>query len=268
MNDGLGRRQSDGVRPRVTFVVPCFEEEKRLPRDELKRLLNESTDLTLLFVDDGSRDGTRNALEALRLEVPDRVRVLGLTQNRGKGEAVRIGMRHALLGDADCVGYFDADMATSTKDLRRLMSEIRDPSVAAVLGSRVQLMGHVIQRSTYRHYAGRGFATAASLLLAQPFYDTQCGAKLFRRSPLLEAMLDEPFLTRWLFDVELLGRLLTGTETLAPVVPTALRELPLRNWRDVPGSKIGARDAAQSALALAFVWLDLARRRARARRRP
>ena len=50
----------------------------------------------------------------------------------------------------------------------------------------------------------------ASLILHARVYDTQCGAKLFRRSAALEAALADPFLSRWSFDVELLGRMLIG----------------------------------------------------------
>ncbi len=256
---------------RVTFVVPCFDEAARLRRShiELEALLASATTVSLLFVDDGSRDGTRELLDGIRARVPERVRVLALTPNRGKGEAVRLGMREALAPSrsppCDLVGYFDADMATPRADLLRLVGALRDPSLSAVLGSRVKLMGHDIERSTVRHYAGRVFATAASLLLKQPFYDTQCGAKLFRRTPLLEAVLDEPFVTRWLFDVELLGRLLTGTETLAGDASAAFREVPLERWHDVPGSKVGLRGASASAFDLTRVGLDLARRRSRVR---
>ena len=50
-------------------------------------------------------------------------------------------------------------------------------------------------------------ATLAALILRQPFYDTQCGAKLFRNTPALAGALSEPFRSPWAFDLELLGRL-------------------------------------------------------------
>ena len=79
-----------------------------------------------------------------------------------------------------------------------------------ILASRVSLLGRRIVRSTRRHYLGRIFATLASRILRVAVYDTQCGAKLFRCAPALAAALRDPFLSRWVFDVELLGRLLTG----------------------------------------------------------
>jgi dolichyl-phosphate beta-glucosyltransferase len=81
------------------------------------------------------------------------------------------------------------------------------------------------------------FATFASLTLRLPVYDTQCGAKLFRRTDALRRALDRPFRSRWIFDVELIDRLLQGGPGVAPLSPRDLEELPLRSWRDVSGSK-------------------------------
>ena len=61
-----------------------------------------------------------------------------------------------------------------------------------------------------RHYVGRLFATASSLILDMTVYDTQCGAKVLRAGPALRAALATPFHSRWAFDVELLGRLHNG----------------------------------------------------------
>jgi hypothetical protein len=95
------------------------------------------------------------------------------------------------------------------------------------------------------------FATAASLSLGVGVYDTQCGAKLFRATPELERLIELPFLTRWIFDVELLARMSRsrrgGPETQLEDV---VFEYPLFDWQDVAGSKVRGRDFAKAAVEL------------------
>ena len=92
--------------------------------------------------------------------------------------------------------------------MARLVDTLADDEhLQVVIGSRVGLLGHDIDRSLRRHYLGRIFATVSSAVLDLPVYDTQCGAKAFRVTPALRAALADPFTSRWAFDVELLGRL-------------------------------------------------------------
>jgi dolichyl-phosphate beta-glucosyltransferase len=249
------------------LVVPCYNEAARLDEDALAALVaGEIPCARLLMVDDGSRDETGVRLARLcQRAPPGRIELLALPRNRGKAEAVRQGLLRALADGAPVVGYFDADLSTPVPEIRRLLEVLADGDAQAVIGARVSLLGSDIRRSMVRHYLGRVFATAASLLLQTQIYDTQCGAKLFRRSPALAAALDEPFLSRWSFDVELLGRLLVGTATVAPVDQQKVVEVPLRAWRDVPGSKLRFGAMAGALVELSRIGLDLERRRRSAR---
>jgi glycosyltransferase involved in cell wall biosynthesis len=245
------------------LVVPCYNEAERLDGDALLSLVAGEVPATrLLLVDDGSRDDTGARLAALALRAPGRIETLALDQNRGKAEAVRQGLHQALARGATLVGYFDADLSTPVAEIRRLLGLLdARPDVLAVIGARISLLGNDIQRSHTRHYLGRVFATLASLILQARVYDTQCGAKLFRRSAALEAALREPFLSRWSFDVELLGRLLVGDTTVPAIAESQILEVPLRQWRDVPGSKLRLGGMAGALKELAEIAADLARRR-------
>ena len=124
-----------------------------------------------------------------------------------------------------------------------------------VFGARVQLLGRVIERRAVRHYLGRVFATAASLMLGLRIYDTQCGAKLFRASPAMQALFQEPFATRWLVDIEILARLIQARRgTALPQAEDIIYEFPLPEWRDVAGSKVKAWDFAKGLCGLARIY--------------
>jgi dolichyl-phosphate beta-glucosyltransferase len=229
------------------IVVPCFNEERRLSPDSFERALALEPRLSFRFVDDGSKDGTRAVLEKLRERAPHRIAVQALAQNSGKAEAVRQGMLAAFDAGSPVAGYWDADLATPLEELPGFLDVIEGSTdVDVVLGSRVKLLGRKIERRFYRHVYGRAFATVVSLMLDLPVYDTQCGAKLFRNTASVREAFGERFLSRWIFDVELLMRLVAGwnAESLEPA--DRIVEMPLHTWTDVPGSKVGPGDAVRA----------------------
>lgn len=229
----------------MAMVIPAWNEAKRLDDAAFLAFVRAQDTVDLRFVDDGSRDDTPTRLAALAAAAPGRISVQRLEVNRGKAEAVRTGLAAAIADGYPLVGYLDADLAAPL-DTAMLLREvlIKMPLVSMVLGSRVKLLGWRIRRSEQRHYLGRAFATFASIALALPVYDTQCGAKAMRASPALAAALEAPFLSRWLFDVELIARLRDA------VGADALRELPLPRWEDPGGSSVGLKDFVRAPLEL------------------
>ncbi len=245
---------------RLVWILPCFDEESRIDADAYWALIDREPSTSLILVDDGSRDRTSLRLQEIVDRHPDRVSLVALSRNQGKAEAIRQGMLRALAVSVDIIGFADADLATPPAELRRLAELTRQGNHDVVMGSRVQLLGRTIQRRALRHYVGRLFATCASLSLGLPVYDTQCGAKLFRRSPALAAALGRPFESRWAFDVELLGRLLRPGDGLAGVPVDRIWEEPLRAWTDVAGSKLTAVAALRTVFELARIGWELRRR--------
>ncbi|HEY1984412.1 MAG TPA: glycosyltransferase [Terracidiphilus sp.] len=227
------------------IVVPCYNEELRLPVSSYRAFLMQRPSVKLLFVNDGSTDATQIVLERMRAEFPLAVEVLSLERNRGKAEAVRRGLKQASsMNGVAFTGFWDADLATPLDELTRLIQLLSQRSaVDMILGSRVRLLGRSIERRPLRHYFGRVFATLASLTLELPVYDTQCGAKIFRITPTLLQIFDTPFQSPWTFDVEILARYrqIRGAEARSGIY-----EEPLRVWRDVDGSKVTSWDALKA----------------------
>ena len=144
-----------------------------MPRAAFRDHLNEQPPIDLLFVDDGSTDGTRRVLEELVTSAPARLSVLGLAANQGKGEAIRQGVLSAFDRGYEFIGYWDADLATPLEAVQAFIPVLdRQPTLQCVFGARVKLMGRSITRRSIRHYAGRLFAAATSLTLGLGIYDT------------------------------------------------------------------------------------------------
>jgi len=240
---------------RAIVVVPCYNEAERLRPETFLAAVQEHSTLQFLFVDDGSRDATAQLLDALVARMPERLSSLKLSTNRGKAEAVRLGIREAFKRSPELVGFLDADLSTPVSELPTLAAAFDDPEILAVLGSRVALLGREIQRSNRRHYLGRVFATLASITLGLRVYDTQCGAKLFRVTGPIGTIFDREFLSSWAFDVEILARLrqMERARQIQPVARTVV-EVPLRQWTDIRGSKIGLGDSFIATLQLLLIW--------------
>ncbi len=236
----------------LTLVIPCYQEGHRLRVEPFERFLADQPGVRLLFVDDGSTDATAERLSAIRAGRPDRIEILRLTRNAGKGEAVRRGLLAAMAAGPDLVGFWDADLSTPL-DLVHEFVAVLDarPQVEWVIGSRWRGLGRSIERNALRHYLSRVFATAVSLVLGVAVYDTQCGAKVFRASALLERVVATPFRSRWIFDVELLARLRAEAASgRAEPLAVAVYELPLTTWRHDGRSHVRVRDFLRAIIDL------------------
>jgi dolichyl-phosphate beta-glucosyltransferase len=224
----------------AAVTIPCYNEADRLKCDAFVDFVREHREVMFIFVDDGSTDETAQLLKSMSVSEAANIRFITLKTNSGKAEAVRQGTLSAIAYGAKYVGYWDADLATPLKAILEFLAELKNNShLLLVMGARVQLLGRTILRNRYRHYLGRVFATAASLVLRMPVYDTQCGAKVFVASESVKLAFRDPFISRWIFDVEILARLVCRGNVNPHL---AICEYPLMEWHDVKGSKIRLKD--------------------------
>jgi dolichyl-phosphate beta-glucosyltransferase len=236
----------------ICIVIPCYNEGTHFRRDEYLQYLSSSEGSLLCFVNDGSVDSTSEVLVNLQREFPERVEIVSYAQNRGKAHAVREGM---LFCNAQIefknIAYLDADLAVSLEECHSLTGQLT-ASVVFCFGSRIARIGSEIKRKRRRFLIGRFIATIISNILFLKVYDTQCGCKVFEKE-LSAKIFARPFLSTWLFDVEIFCRMieLYGRET----APGKMLEYPLKRWTDRGNSKV-------SALYFFRIWTDLYRIRA------
>jgi glycosyltransferase involved in cell wall biosynthesis len=217
--------------PSIAVIIPCYNEAKRLQKQEFFRWVNEQSDVHLYFINDGSTDDTNNILNGLQISVPNKIHVIHLNCNKGKGEAVRQGLLAAQEHSFDFVGYLDADLSTSTNEFYKLYQAAMEQKADMVFASRIKKLGSTIDRSAFRHITGRFIATVIDNHFKLGCYDTQCGAKVFTIAIIKEA-IQQPFFTKWFFDVEIFLRIRNRNKSFKAL------ELPLLLWQNKEGSKI------------------------------
>ncbi|WP_353168918.1 glycosyltransferase [Flavobacterium sp.] len=220
---------------KITIIIPFYNEEKRIDIDCFHQIFNNYLQYNFILVDDGSTDNSSIILDEFKNKFSD-LTILKLDKNVGKAEAIRSAV--LTISNADFVVYYDADLATPFSELEKLIQfSVLHQNYKMVMGARIKLIGNGVKRSLTRHYFGRIFATIVSqFVLKVAVYDTQCGAKVidFETAKLI---FSKPFLSKWLFDVELLKRL-QKIHNLKEVV----KEIPLENWSEIGNSKIKVTD--------------------------
>lgn len=215
---------------KVVVIIPFYNESNRIDLSVFTTAFSHYSYYDFLLVDDGSSDDTFHKLSSF--SDYKNVRVISLTPNSGKAEAIRSGVMNST--DYDYIAYFDADFSTPIDQLKKLIDFALDnKKYKIIMGARIKLIGNGVVRSLKRHYFGRIFATLISnFILKTPVYDTQCGAKVIQFKT-AKVLFENPFLTRWLFDVELLLRL-KKIDKIEDVVI----EIPLDKWVEMGNTKI------------------------------
>lgn len=216
----------------MSVVIPAYNEEDRL-RNSLQEILAGVETVfplvELIVVNDGSTDGTRKIAEEFSRECLGSgplCRVINLSENRGKGRAVREGF---LAASQTLVLMTDADLSTPVEELTRLLRVMDRENADIVIGSRALRDSDVlVPQPWYREYGGKGFNLMVRAITRLPYRDTQCGFKLFKADRCRSLFVNQK-IDRFAFDVEILfNAMRSGLRVVEePVV-----------WKHAEGSKV------------------------------
>lgn len=221
---------------RLAVVIPCYNEEKRLKKSSILKLINHTEQIDVYLSNDGSTDNTANLMIDIAQE-SDAIKVLNYDKNEGKAKTIFksfVSLKNR--NEYTHFGYLDADFSTESEDYLELYQELLNSDKKYIFGSRIATLNSKIDRKLHRHLIGRGVITFINIFFKFKIYDTQCGAKIFDRQ-VLEVITRSEFVTNWLFDIEIFIRL-TNDNLLFEGI-----EYPLKKWKDINGSKIRKRDS-------------------------
>jgi len=161
--------------PLVSIIVPTYNERENVGL-LYQRIAQTLADFELIFVDDGSPDGTAGAIEELMAR-DGRVRLRQRGAKLGLGSAVLHGLE---IATGEFIVMMDADLSHSPADLPRMLSAGEHADI--VVGSRYVPGGRIEGWPLRRRLLSRGASRLCRLLLGVTVRDATSGYALFRRS--------------------------------------------------------------------------------------
>jgi dolichyl-phosphate beta-glucosyltransferase len=211
----------------LSLVVPAYNEEKRIenPLDKVVHYLrNHFNQWELIYSDDGSTDGTAAKLLKMKEKYPE-IKVVTAPKNKGKGSAVRIGMKAA---SGNIVLFSDTDFSTPIEETERLIDFLQNGYDVAIASRGLSASQVEVHQAWAREMMGKLFNILLRSLLPLDFMDTQCGFKMFSRKA-VDIILPKMHLDGFAFDVEML--------VIAQANQLQIAEVPVI-WRNVLDSRV------------------------------
>ena len=152
--------------------------------------------------------------------------------------------------DLDYIGFLDADLSTDLTDFDDLVKTIETSDFKIVSGSRISRMGANIAKESARELISLTINYIIRKILRMNFKDTQCGAKIMDKE-VIKIAFNEPFITKWLFDVEIFMRM--KKHFGAEKANSFICEQPLKRWVHADGSKLSMKDSAKIVFQLGHI---------------
>jgi glycosyltransferase involved in cell wall biosynthesis len=158
--------------PKVSIIIPVYNEEKMIAKT-LQEVFNLNLDKEIIVIDDASIDNTAEQLK--KLQENFNFQLITIPKNRGKGNAIRAGIRQAS-------GYwaivFDADLEYKTSDILRLVVEAEkdETKKIAVFGSR--FLGEYKNKFSLHYFANSFLTFFTNILFSLDLTDMETCLKL------------------------------------------------------------------------------------------
>ena len=186
----------------LSIIFPVFNEAKRLQKTfeavSSFRTPEIFSNVEIIFVNDGSRDGSASLIKEFKCGWP--VKLISYEKNRGKGFAIRTGM---LAASGDWRLMLDADMSTPLDELEKFARFV-EAGCPVIIGSRKTEDAKVIKaQPRHRELLGIGYYLLAKLVTGVSISDFTCGFKMFSKDAAL-AIFSKSKIDRWSYDSEIM----------------------------------------------------------------
>ncbi|MSP19501.1 MAG: glycosyltransferase [Bdellovibrionales bacterium] len=191
---------------RVSLIIPAFNEAKKIGFDldaASRYLESRSFDSEVLVINDGSQDDTQRVAEEISKKLStDKVKfkVLNYGCNRGKGYAIRFGVKQA---KGDLIAFADSGLCVPFSFLNQAISQIENGADFAVASRRLKETKIRREQPLYRKVGSKVFWFVVKGLMGVQVSDTQCGFKIYSKKA-AQAIFERMKTDGFMFDIEAL----------------------------------------------------------------
>ena len=181
----------------LSIVIPAHNEEKRIgdTLDGYARFYSKQTEIIVVL--NACHDNTLGVVREKQSK-HSFIKYIDIAEAIGKGGAIREGFK---IAEGEIIGFVDADMATSPEEFEKLIAAVKNNDGA--IASRYA-PGASIKRTWGRKIISIGFRITQKMLFNLPYYDTQCGAKVFKKE-VIKKILPKMKINNMIIDVEILS---------------------------------------------------------------
>ena len=224
---------------KISVIIPAYNEEENIVstiKSVIDYFLNKGLIYEIIVVDDGSTDKTASLISAM----PE-IKLFQFSKNRGKGAAVRQGMR---IADGDLKLFMDADNSTKISELDHFLPKINS-GYDVIIASRSLKESQIKPQVWFKVLAGKIGNKLIRLMAVPGVLDTQCGFKLFTKEA--ATLFAKQTINCWGFDFEILF--------LAKRNNFKILEMPI-TWINNPGSRVKGSDYFKTFIELIKIRLN------------
>lgn len=174
------------MKSKTIVIIPTYNESHNVSR-LVDVVMDLEPEIDILFVDDGSPDGTADLIKNKIKEYPERVNIIEREGKQGLGTAYVRGFEYALEHDYDYVCEMDADFSHDPNDLPRLVEVVENGTADLAIGSRYSKGISIINWPLRRLILSYCANLYARIITGIPVKDTTAGFKCIHRK-VLEAI--------------------------------------------------------------------------------
>ncbi len=186
----------------VLVIIPTYNEIENITR-MLRTVMQLPDGFDILVIDDGSPDGTADAVRAVMTEFPGRINIECRSGKLGLGTAYIHGFKWAMARDYQYVIEMDADFSHNPEDLTRLYHECKDREADVCVGSRYVSGVNVVNWPMGRVLMSYFASAYVRFITRMPLHDSTAGYVCYRRRVLEAINLDKINFKGYAFQIEM-----------------------------------------------------------------